>query len=191
MYRWIKCLLLCMFCSASFGAQETAIFAGGGFWALQADFDKLPGVIATVSGFDGDKVQFPTYSLVDSGKTKYIQCVKVIYDKDKLSYRQLVEYYFKHIDPTAQDSQFCDTGKQYRSAIFYLNALQKDIALEVRDQVASKFNTIYTEVNPTTQFYPAEDYHQFYAKKNPLRYKYYRFRCGRDEKILELWGALP
>lgn len=191
MQRWIAAPLLYMFCTVTMGAQETAIFAGGGFWALQADFDKLPGVISTVAGFDGGSLQFPTYQQVEAGKTNYIQSVKVIFDKNKISYRQLVEYYFKHIDPTAENGQFCDVGKQYRSAIFYLDNTQKDIALEVRDLVARKFNTIYTEVNPTTQFYPAEDYHQSWVKKNPLRYKYYRYRCGRDARIQELWGVAP
>src|SRR5688572_23756687 len=124
MYRILICSWLCMILVPAFAKQDVAIFAGGGFWSMEADFRQLPGVVETVAGFDGGKMQFPTYQQVETGKTKYAQCVKVVFDRDKISYRELVEYYFKHIDPTAQNEQFCDRGRQYRSAIFYLNADQ-------------------------------------------------------------------
>ena len=187
----INTFLCCMLMSLSTYAKEsTAIFAGGCFWCMEADFKKLPGVISTISGFDGGRCIFPTYALVSSGKTHYAESVKVVFDSDKINYQALVGYFFKHIDPTEKDGQFCDKGRQYRSAIFYLNKEQQRIAMAVKKQLMIRFKTIYTEIEPSTQFYPAEDYNQDYAKKNPWRYKYYRYRCGRDERIQELWGTL-
>lgn len=176
--------------SISYAKESTAIFAGGCFWSMEADFDKLPGVVATVVGFDGGKALFPTYAQVSAGKTNYAESVKVLFDSDVLTYRSLVEYFFKHIDPVAADGQFCDKGRQYRSAIFYLNKEQQKIASDVKKQVLKKFDQVYTEIIPSTQFYPAEDYHQAYYKKNPWRYRYYQYRCGRDERIEELWRTL-
>lgn len=188
---FIPALFFCMLIASPIHAKiNEAIFAGGCFWCMEADFDKLTGVISTISGFDGGKTKFPTYTLVSNGKTNYAEAVKVFYDPEKLSYQRLVEYYFKQIDPTVADAQFGDKGRQYRSAIFYLNEEQHKIALGVKKQLMKKFNRIYTEITPSTQFYPAEDYHQEFYKKNPWRYKFYRARCGRDERIQELWGTI-
>lgn len=187
---WINILLLLIIFSETHASPATAIFAGGCFWSMEADFDKLPGVIATVAGFDGGKTRFPTYALVSEGKTNYAESVKVTFDPAKLSYRALVEYFFRHIDPLASEGQFCDKGHQYRSAIFYLNKEQQKIATTVKRQVLKKFDRVYTEILPSRQFYPAEDYHQDYYKKNPWRYKYYSWHCGRDERLEEIWGTL-
>ncbi|MDF1930678.1 peptide-methionine (S)-S-oxide reductase MsrA [Legionella pneumophila] len=154
---------------------------------MEADFDHLPGVLSTTSGFDGDTLKNPTYEQVSAGNTHYAESVMVEFDPNKLSYKKLVEYFFMHIDPTVKNAQFCDHGSQYRSAIFYLNDQQKKIAMEYKKELEQKFPTVYTEIVPSTSFYPAEEYHQNYYKKNPVRYKYYRYRCGRDARIQEVW----
>ncbi len=178
-------LLVCQ--SPAFSA--TAIFAGGCFWCVESDFDKVPGVTQTISGYDGGTIKNPTYPLVSSGRTNYAEVVKVVYDEKKVNYKTLVNYFFTHIDPLVKDKQFCDTGHQYRSAIFYLNDKQKKIAEEVKSSLSKIFKgkTIYTEISPSTTFYPAEGYHQNYYKKNPYRYQYYRYRCGRDKRVKEVW----
>ncbi|BCA93858.1 peptide methionine sulfoxide reductase MsrA [Legionella antarctica] len=187
MLRLLGCLLL-IHAASSFAQTEQAIFSGGCFWCMQADFDHLPGVISTTSGYDGDTLKNPTYELVSGGRTNYAEAVLVAFDSNKVSYQQLVNYFFKHIDPTAKDAQFCDVGRQYRSAIFYLNEEQKKIALESRKNLKHFFPDIYTEIVPATPFYPAEEYHQKYYQKNPIRYKYYRYRCGRDARVKEVWS---
>lgn len=168
---------------------NTAIFAGGCFWCLEADFDKLPGVQQTISGYDGGSVKDPSYELVSSGTTQYVESVKVIYDEKKVSYTTLINYFFHHIDPLTADGQFCDHGKQYRSVIFYTDDKQKQAALSTLNNVKAHFkdSTVYTDVEPSTTFYPAETYHQGYYKKNPLRYRYYRYRCGRDARVKAVW----
>ncbi|HAT1796957.1 TPA: peptide-methionine (S)-S-oxide reductase MsrA [Legionella pneumophila] len=172
------------FCLAK---TEKAIFAGGCFWCMEADFDHLPGVLSTTSGFDGDTLKDPTYEQVSAGNTHYAESVMVEFDSNQLSYKKLVEYFFMHIDPTVKNAQFCDHGSQYRSAIFYLNNQQKKIAMEYKKELEQKFPIVYTEIVPSTSFYPAEEYHQNYYKKNPIRYKYYRYRCGRDARVQEVW----
>lgn len=167
---------------------EKAIFAGGCFWCVEADFDKLPGVIETISGYDGGIEKNPSYKLVSSGKTNYVESVLVIYDNKKLSYKKLLDYYWHHIDPVAQNSQFCDHGRQYRSVIFYLNESQRHEAILSRSNLQTKFPIIYTDIIPSTSFYKAEEYHQKYYKKNKLRYKLYRKLCGRDARIMEIWN---
>ena len=174
--------------TAVFSDQTSAIFAGGCFWCVEADFDKVPGVIKTVSGFDGGKLKNPSYKKVSSGQTNYVEVVKVTYNPGIVSYEQLLAYFWRHIDPTAQNRQFCDKGRQYRSAIFYLNEKQKKMALASKKNVEKKLGKVYTEIIPSTTFYPAEDYHQNYYQNNPLRYKYYRYRCGRDQRLDEVWG---
>lgn len=170
-----------------FAKTSEAIFAGGCFWCVEADFDKVPGVIETISGYDGGTEPNPTYQQVSSGQTNYVETVKVIYDSDKVSYQQLLDYYWRHVDPTVENMQFCDVGKQYRSAIFYLDNEQKKVALASLDAIKKRFPKIYTDIIPSTTFYPAEDYHQNYYQKNPLRYQYYRYSCGRDARLKELW----
>lgn len=170
---------------------ETAIFAGGCFWCLEADFDKLNGVVSTQSGYDGGTQKNPTYESVSSGTTNYAESVRVIYDSDKVTYQELLNYFWHHIDPTQNNGQFCDHGKQYRSEIFYLNDDQKTTALNSLAKIKKRFNHVYTTVEPSTHFYPAETYHQDYYKKNPIRYKYYRWCCGRDEQVKNTWNNVP
>lgn len=183
--KWILLLGLILITNLTY-AQE-AIFAGGCFWCLEADFDKLPGVVKTIAGYDGGQSKNPTYEEVSSGATNYAESVKVIYDPNKVDYPTLLNYFWRHIDPTVKDAQFCDHGRQYRTAIFYLNAQQKQQALASLEQIKKQFPAVYTEVVPSTQFYPAEEYHQNYYQKNPIRYKFYRLNCGRDNRIKEIW----
>lgn len=179
--------MLFMASTSSYGKTEEAIFAGGCFWCLQADFDKLPGVISTQVGYDGGQEPNPTYEQVSAGSTHYAESVKVEYDSEKLSYEKLLNYFWHHIDPTVQNRQFCDIGRSYRSAIFYLNETQKELAQASLTKIKSNFPSVYTEIVPSTKFYPAEEYHQKYYLKNPVRYKYYRWNCGRDARIKEIW----
>lgn len=171
-------------------ATASAIFAGGCFWCTESDFEKLPGVISAESGYtDGQKVN-PTYEEVSAGGTGHTEAVRVTYDPSKVSYAQLVDYFWPTIDPTVKDRQFCDSGNQYRSAIFYGNDAEKKIVDDSRAalQASGRFKSIATEIAAASVFYPAEEYHQDYYKKNPIRYKYYRTGCGRDARLEELWG---
>jgi peptide-methionine (S)-S-oxide reductase len=168
----------------------TAVFAGGCFWCIEADFEKLPGVFDAESGYAGGTQKNPTYEQVSAGGTGHTEVVRVYYDPKKVSYQTLVDYFWRHIDPTVKDRQFCDGGSQYRSAILYQNDSEK-IAAEASKAALEKsgrFGKIYTEIIPVGTFYSAEDYHQDYYKKNPIRYKYYRTACGRDARVKELWG---
>ena len=170
--------------------QAIAIFAGGCFWCVEADFDKVPGVIGTTSGYTGGTVPNPTYYQVSSGSTGHAEAVEVAFDPSKVSYQTLLDYFWHHHDPLAKDRQFCDSGRQYRAAIFYHDEEQRKLAEESKKAVQAKFvpRVVQTEIAPAGPFYPAEDYHQDYYKKNPIRYKFYRFNCGRDQRIEELWG---
>lgn len=170
---------------------ETAIFAGGCFWCMEPPYDELPGVVSTTSGYIGGHAKNPTYEQVSSGTTGHAEAVKVVYDPSKVSYQKLLEVFWRNIDPTTPNAQFCDHGSQYRSAIFYLNEAQREAALASRQEIerTKPFREpIATEITPATTFYPAEDYHQDYYKKNPLRYKFYRASCGRDKRLEQLWG---
>lgn len=168
-----------------------AIFAGGCFWCLEADFEKLPGVIGAESGYTAGSKTNPSYEQVSAGGTGHTESVRVTYDPSKVSYAQLVDYFWHHIDPTEKDKQFCDSGNQYRSGIYWQNTNERKIAEASRDALLSsgKFKKIHTEIIAATTFYPAEDYHQGYYKKNPIRYAYYRHGCGRDELVRQLWGS--
>jgi len=183
------CAALFTFPLFSCAENQSAIFGMGCFWCAQSDFDKLPGVIKTVVGYDGGTELNPTYEQVSSGRTQYVESIQVIFDPKKISYPEILDYFWHHIDPTVKDSQFCDHGPQYRSAIFYLNDAQKAEAETSLKKMKVQFPLIYTQITPSTQFYPAETYHQNYYKKNPVRYKYYRWNCGRDARIQELWDA--
>ncbi len=189
MRRYLIIILL-LNLNMAWGAMDEAIFAGGCFWCLEADLDKLPGVVRTTSGYDGGHTKNPTYQAVSTGKAHYVESVRVEFDRSKLSYQTLLDYYWKHIDPTAKNGQFCDQGPQYRSVIFYLNKEQEHLAKASKRALKKKFKHVYTEVLPSTQFYAAEVYHQDYYKKNPIRYKYYRYRCGRDERVKEVWEEI-
>lgn len=170
--------------------SATAIFAGGCFWCIEKDFEKLPGVFEVESGYTAGKTKNPTYEAVSAGNTGHTEAVRVIYDPKKVSYPQLVEYFWRHIDPTVKDRQFCDIGSQYRSGIYWQNEGERAVAEASRDALlkSGRFKAIHTELAPATTFWPAEEYHQDYYKKNPVRYSYYRASCGRDNRVAELWG---
>jgi len=171
--------------------QEIAIFAGGCFWCTEADFDKVPGVTATVSGYIGGHVANPTYEQVSSGRTGHIEAVKVYFDSTQTNYARLLAAFWPTIDPLTADGQFCDMGAQYRSAIFVLDEAQREQAEASRAALenSGRFEQpIVTEILSSTEFYPAEEYHQDYYLKNPIRYRYYRSSCGRDQRLAKLWG---
>ncbi|SNX59971.1 peptide-methionine (S)-S-oxide reductase [Nitrosomonas ureae] len=171
---------------------DTAIFAGGCFWCTESDFDKMPGVVSTISGYIGGTVANPTYEQVVVGKTGHVEAVMVYFDKTKTNYSKLLDAYWFTIDPLTPGRQFCDTGAQYRSAIFYRDSEQKEQAetsKKMLDQSGRFTKPVVTEILPATEFYRAEEYHQDYYQKNPLRYKYYRNNCGRDKRLEELWGT--
>jgi len=168
-----------------------AIFAGGCFWCVESDYDKLPGVISTTSGYIGGTVANPTYEQVSAKGTGHAEAVEIVYDPKKVTYERLVEYFWHTIDPTTRDRQFCDGGTPYRSAIFALDAEQLKIAQASKAALEKSKpfkQPVVTEIVLATKFYPAEDYHQDYYLKNPVRYKYYRGGCGRDARLKELWG---
>lgn len=169
----------------------SAIFAGGCFWCVEADFEKLPGVIGAESGYTGGQKVDPTYEEVSAGTTGHTEAVRVRYDPNKVSYAQLVDYFWRHIDPTAENGQFCDIGKQYRSGIYWQNDAERKVAQSSRDALlaSGRFKEIHTEIVAASAFYPAEDYHQDYYRKNPVRYTYYRYGCGRDHRVEALWGS--
>jgi peptide methionine sulfoxide reductase msrA/msrB len=171
----------------------SAVFAGGCFWCTESDFEKVDGVIDAISGYTGGHVKNPSYYQVSAGGTGHLESVKVIYDPSKVSYEQLLDYFWRHVDPTDPGGQFVDRGSQYRSAIFYANETQKRLAEKSKQQLeaSGKFNKpIVTEILPLGKFYPAEDYHQDYYKKNPIRYHYYRYNSGRDQFLKKTWGDM-
>ncbi|MBN8494222.1 MAG: peptide-methionine (S)-S-oxide reductase MsrA [Burkholderiales bacterium] len=171
---------------------ETAIFAGGCFWCVEADFDKVPGVISTTSGYIGGKVPNPTYQQVSAKTTGHAEAVEIVYDPSKVSYAQLLEHFWRTIDPTTKDRQFCDSGTPYRTAIFALDGTQLKAAqasLAALEKSKPFPEPIVTQIALAGPFYAAEDYHQDYYKKNPVRYQYYRTSCGRDARLKQLWGA--
>lgn len=191
--RHILTLVLALLATATVGAGEPAVatFAGGCFWCMEPPFDKLDGVLSTTSGYTGGEVENPTYKQVSAGGTGHAEAVQVRFDPDRISYEELLRVFWRNIDPTVEDRQFCDRGSQYRSAIFVHDEAQRDAA--ERSKRALQANKpfdgpIVTEIVGAGPFYEAEEYHQDYYKKNPLRYKYYRFSCGRDQRLEELWG---
>jgi peptide-methionine (S)-S-oxide reductase len=177
---------------ASAQAPKTAraIFAGGCFWCVEADFDKVPGVISTTSGYIGGTVKNPTYHQVSSGATGHAEAVEIVYDPAKVTYAKLLDVFWHNVDPLVKDKQFCDSGDQYRTAIFYRTDEEKKLAEETKKIVEAKFapRMVYTQIVKADTFYPAEDYHQDYYKKNEARYKFYRWNCGRDQRLEQLWG---
>lgn len=173
------------------GNTAVATFAGGCFWCMEPPYDKTPGVISTTSGYTGGTLENPTYHQVSDGGTGHAEAVEVVYDPAVVGYEKLLEIFWHNIDPLAKDRQFCDSGHQYRTAIFYHDAEQKRLAEESKAKLEAegKFQApIETEIVAAGAFYPAEDYHQDYYMKNPLRYKYYRWNCGRDQRLKYLWG---
>jgi peptide methionine sulfoxide reductase msrA/msrB len=171
--------------------MRLATFAGGCFWCTQADFEKVPGVVKVVAGYTGGQKENPTYEEVSSGTTGHVEAIQVYYDPTKVTYQELLDFFWRHIDPTDPGGQFVDRGTQYRSVIFYHDKEQKRLAEESKNALAEsgRFNKpIVTEILPFTKFYEAEEYHQDYYKKNPLTYKYYRYRSGRDQFLERVWG---
>jgi peptide-methionine (S)-S-oxide reductase len=178
-------------CAAGAPKLATATFAGGCFWCMVHPFDELPGVVSVVSGYTGGHVKNPTYEQVSTGGTGHAEAVQITYDPARIGYRKLLEVFWRNIDPTVKDRQFCDGGHQYRSAIFYHGETQRREALESRRELerTKPFREgIVTEITPAGTFYSAEEYHQNYYRKNPIRYQYYRYRCGRDQRLEELLG---
>ncbi len=185
----ITLLATALLAHTAHAATATAIFAGGCFWCTESDFEKLPGVISAESGYTAGKVPNPTYEAVSAGQTGHTEAVRVTYDPAKLTYSQLVEYFWKTIDPTEKDKQFCDTGSQYRSGIYWGNEAERQIATASRDALlkTGRFKIIHAELAAASTFYLAEAYHQDYYKKNPIRYAYYRNGCGRDAQLKRVW----
>ena len=181
---------------AALGARAsdvaTATFAGGCFWCMQPPFDALPGVVSTTVGYTGGHVDHPTYEQVSAGGTGHAESIEVVFDPAKVSYRELLGVFWRNVDPTTRDKQFCDIGHQYRTAIFVHDDEQRREAEASRDAVAKRLGQpVVTEIVPAGTFYPAEDYHQEYYRKNPVRYRFYRYTCGRDRRLAEVWGAAP
>jgi len=168
-----------------------AVFAGGCFWCMEPPYDKLDGVLETISGYAGGHSENPSYQDVVAGGTGHAEVVKVVYDPARISYAELLEVFWKNIDPTTRDRQFCDVGDQYRTAIFYADDQQKQQAEASLARLSATTDLpapIVTAIEPLQAFYPAEDYHQDYYRKNPMRYKLYRSGCGRDARLRQLWG---
>jgi peptide-methionine (S)-S-oxide reductase len=194
--RALAAVALCLACATGAFAQgptAKATFAGGCFWCVESDFDKIDGVISTVSGYIGGKIDNPTYEAVSAGMTGHAEAVEIVFDPKRVSYERLLEHFWHTVDPTVRDRQFCDVGSQYRTAIFYHDEAQKRAA-EASKAALEKSKPfpqpIVTEITAAGKFYPAEEYHQDYYKKNPLRYNYYRNGCGRDARLKQLWGEL-
>lgn len=176
---------------ASEPALATALFAGGCFWCMEPPFDKLDGVVSTTSGYTGGQLAAPTYAQVSSGGTGHFEAIRVVYDPKRIDYAKLLSVFWRNVDPLDAGGQFCDRGDQYRSAIFYESEEQKRLAERSKADLESSGGfgrAVATAILPASSFYPAEDYHQDYYQKNPLRYNYYRFTCGRDRRLNTLWG---
>ena len=195
MKRILTALLVLGFMQVTAGAQpksDTAIFAGGCFWCMTPPFEKLNGVTKVLSGYTGGRVEDPTYE--DYAEKGHIEAVEVTYDPSIVTYKELLDVYWKQVNPTDSQGQFCDRGPQYRPAIFYKTEQQKKTAEQSKETLgkSGKFaNPLTTEIIAATKFYPAEQYHQDYYKKSPLLYKFYRFKCGRDQFLEKIWGKSP
>jgi peptide-methionine (S)-S-oxide reductase len=180
--------------SCTAGANATATFAGGCFWCMETAFEGMPGIISVTSGFSGGIEKNPTYEQVSAGLTGHMESVQVSYDPKRITYRKLLEIYWHNIDPTQGDGQFCDHGKQYRSAIFYRSGEEHRLALESEKIAKAEIRVkmpFVTQILPFKAFYPAEEYHQDYYRKNPANYHAYREGCGRDRRLHDLWGKVP
>jgi peptide-methionine (S)-S-oxide reductase len=174
--------------------SAVATFAGGCFWCMEEPFDKLDGVLATTSGYAGGQKRNPTYEEVSAGVTGHTEVVQVLYDPKKVSYEKLLDVFWRNIDPTVKDRQFCDVGSQYRSSIFVHTDEQRRAAEASKSALEKSKpfkDAIVTPVVAATEFWPAEEYHQDYYRNNPIRYKYYRTGCGRDARLKQLWGSAP
>ena len=191
-------VLLAVSADGAAAEQQTALFAGGCFWCMEPPFDKLDGVLATTSGYAGGAKEDATYTKTSTGRTGHREVVAIEYDPARIGYAQLLEVFWRNIDPYDRRGQFCDKGPQYTSAVFALNDEQRRLAEESKSKLVAQLEAggkqgslIATEIMSAAEFYPAEDYHQDYYKKNPLRYKVYRWNCGRDARLEQIWGAAP
>jgi peptide-methionine (S)-S-oxide reductase len=193
MRRLLMSLVLVFAASGIATAQAekaVAIFAGGCFWCTESDFDKVPGVLSTTSGYIGGTVKNPTYEQVSGGKTGHAEAVEITYDPGKVSYEKLLNVYWHSVDPTVKNAQFCDHGSQYRTAIFVANEAERKLAEESKKKVEAELKKpIYTQIAGVGPFYAAEDYHQDFYTKSPAKYKFYRWNCGRDQRLKQIWGA--
>lgn len=180
--------------TAERSTSAKAIFAGGCFWCMEEAFEEVPGVLSVTSGYIGGRVPNPTYDQVSAGKTGHTEAIEVLYDPARVNYSTLLEVFWHNIDPLTPNAQFCDHGSQYRAGIFYHSAEQQKLADASKQALidSQRFKEpIVTEITMATMFYPAEEYHQDYYKKNPLRYKFYKYNCGRAQRLKELWGKSP
>lgn len=171
--------------------QAKATFAGGCFWCMEEAFEKVEGVVSAISGYTGGQVENPSYEQVSAGGTGHTESIEVIYDPSRVTYAQLLEVFWRNVDPTTPNAQFCDHGNQYRTAIFYHDEDQKQLIDKSRESLENSKNfpeSIVTEIAPASVFYSAEEYHQDYYTKNPIRYKYYKWNCGRAKRLEQLWG---
>ena len=190
----MRAIIAGLLCLASVGAADAqelakATFAGGCFWCMEPPFDKLAGVVSTTSGYTGGRTANPTYEQVSAGRTGHTEAVEVVYDPRKVTYAQLLEVFWRNIDPLTANAQFCDAGSQYRAGIFVHDETQRRMATESKRAVAQRLEKpIVTEVVAASKFWPAEEYHQDYYKKNPVRYQFYRAGCGRDQRLEAIWG---
>lgn len=194
-FTWLVAVLVLALGNLAGAAPPTSLskatFAGGCFWCMEEVFEDLDGVLSTTSGYTGGQKANPKYEEVSVGITGHAEAVEVLYDPQKVSYEKLLELFWRNIDPTTPNRQFCDHGTQYRSAIFYHDEAQKRLAEETRnalERTKAFKEPIVTQIVPASTFYPAEDYHQNFFKKNPLRYKFYKHNCGRAQRLAELWG---
>jgi peptide-methionine (S)-S-oxide reductase len=195
--RWIAISLLIpllfslLILPASAATLAKATFAGGCFWCMEKPFDELPGVISTTSGYTGGQTINPSYRQVSSGTTGHAESVQVVYDPEKVSYKKLLEVFWHNVDPMDAGGQFCDRGSQYRSSIFFHDEQQRKLAQQSKEVLEKeRIQPIATELVAASNFYPAEEYHQNYYQTTPRRYQFYRFACGRDQRLSNVWGSL-
>ena len=184
-------VVLSGYAEASTQDQAVATFAGGCFWCMEPPFDKLEGVISTTSGYMGGHVEQPTYKQVSGGNSGHTEVLQVAYDPSIVNYETLLKTFWKNIDPTDAGGQFCDRGQQYRTEVFYHDVEQRKLAEYSKAALVGNKpfeSDIITDITVASRFYPAEDYHQDYYQKNPIRYQYYRYACGRDDHLDTLWG---
>jgi len=191
--HFLLIIIAMLFTGNAFATTEKAIFGGGCFWCMEPPYDKLEGVISTTSGYTGGHLDNPGYRDVSSGRSGHVEVVEITYDPEKISYEKLLKVFWVNIDPLNSRGQFCDSGSQYLSTIFYLTKEQRDAAEKsLKALVKSNIldGKVATTIRPASQFYPAEEYHQNYYQKNPVRYKYYRYGCGRDKRLKKLWEGV-
>lgn len=170
----------------------TAVFAGGCFWCMEPAFETVKGVVSATSGYTGGRTVNPTYEAVSYDNTGHYEAVQILYDPRQVTYAQLLEVFWHNIDPANGNGQFCDEGPQYRSAIFYADESERRLAEQTRQRIAAgRHLVVATGILPASRFYPAEEYHQDFYRKHPVRYKFYRFNCGRDHRLEQLWGSRP